>query len=80
MKRAKNIPDKFSPKDPIRSDNSGAGLAIGLSLGVLFGIAAVSIGLGMMLGIAVGLCSGPAVGAKGKNKNAEGQKDDDETQ
>ena len=80
MKRAKNIPDKSSPKDPIRSGNSGAGLAIGLSLGVLFGIAADSIGLGMMLGVAVGLCAGPAVGAKRKNKNAEGQKDDDETQ
>ena len=80
MKRAKNIPNKSSPKDPIRSDNSGAGLAIGLSLGVLFGIAADSIGLGMMLGVAVGLCSGPAVGAKRKNKNTEGQKDDDETQ
>ena len=80
MKRAKNIPDKSSPKGPIRSDSSGAGLAIGLSLGVLFGIAADSIGLGMMLGVAVGLCAGPAVGAKRKNKTAEGQKDDDKTQ
>lgn len=80
MKRAENIPDKSSPKAPIRSDSSGAGLAIGLSLGILFGIAADSIGLGMMLGVAVGLCAGPAVGAKRKNKNAEGQKDDDETQ
>ena len=80
MKKSENIPDKSSPKGTIRSDNSGAGLAIGLSLGVLFGIAADSIGLGMMLGVAVGLCVGPAVGAKRKNKNAEGQKDDDETQ
>ena len=71
MKRAKNIPDKSSPKDPIRSDNSGAGLAIGLSLGVLFGIAADSIMPRPMLSAAI---------PKRTNKNAEGQKDDDETQ
>ena len=80
MKKGKNIQSNSSQKESVQAGDSGSGLAIGLSLGVLFGIAADCIGLGMMLGVAVGLCAGPAVGAKRKNKNAEGQKDDDKTQ
>lgn len=36
-------------------------LAIGLSLGVLFGILMDNIGTGMMFGAATGLCSGNIV-------------------
>ena len=55
-------------------------LGIGLSLGVFVGILIDDIGLGMTLGVALGLCVGPAVGALRKNKNADGQEDDDEKQ
>ena len=55
-------------------------LGIGLSLGVFVGIIIDDIGLGMTLGVALGLCVGPAVGALRKNKNADGQEDDDEKQ
>ena len=77
MKRAENIPDKSSPKGPIRSDNSGAGLAIGLSLGVLFGVLTDNIGLGMMIGTAVGLCGGSASGAWRGKKVQEDHQDEE---
>ena len=42
-------------KDPNRTNDISLWLAIGLSLGVLFGIALDNIGLGMMIGAAIGL-------------------------
>lgn len=36
-------------------------LAVGVSLGVLFGIIMDTIGAGMMFGVAIGLCSGSVV-------------------
>ena len=60
--------------------DSGIGLAVGLSLGVLFEIVMDDIGLGMMTGVAVGLCVGPAVGVLRQNRKSEEQADNDETQ
>lgn len=42
-------------KDLNRANGISLWLAIGLSLGVLFGIAMDNIGLGMMIGVAIGL-------------------------
>ena len=61
----------------LQANDSGSGLAIGLSLGVLVGLLIDDLGLGMMLGVAVGLCTGPAIGALRKNKKAENQKDNE---
>ena len=61
-------------KAPVQADDSGSGLAIWLSLGILVGLLIDDLGLGMMLGVAVGLCTGPAIGALRKNKKAENQK------
>ena len=73
----KDTRDSSNPKQkaPVQADDSGSGLAIGLSLGVLVGLLIDDLGLGMMLGVAVGLCTGPAIGALRKNKKAENQKD-----
>ena len=66
--------------ESVQTGASGSGLAIGLSLGVLFGIVTDNIGLGMMLGVAAGLCIDPAIGALKKNKKADEQENDDERQ
>ena len=79
MKKGKTIQNNFSRKESVQAGDSGSGLAIGLSLGVLFGIVTDNIGLGMMLGVAVGLCTSPAIGALKKNKKVDEQ-DDDEKQ
>ena len=73
----KDTRDSGDPKQkaPVHADDSGSGLAIGLSLGILVGLLIDDLGLGMMLGAAVGLCSGSAISALRKNKKAEKQKD-----
>ena len=78
MKKGKTIQNNFSRKESVQA--GGSGLAIGLSLGVLFGIVTDNIGLGMMLGVAAGLCIDPAIGALKKNKKADEQENDDERQ
>ena len=80
MKKGKNIQSNSSQKESVQAGDSGSGLAIGLSLGVLFGIVTDNIGLGMMLGVAAGLCIDPAIGALKKNKKADEQENDDERQ
>lgn len=80
MKKGKNIQSNSSQKESVQTGDSGSGLAIGLSLGVLFGIVTDNIGLGMMLGVAVGLCIDPAIGTLKKNKKADEQENDDERQ
>lgn len=80
MKKGKNIQSNSSQKESVQTGDSGSGLAIGLSLGVLFGIVTDNIGLGMMLGVAAGLCNDPAIGALKKNKKADEQENDDERQ
>lgn len=80
MKKDKSTLNNLSQKEPASSSDSGSGLAIGLSLGVLFGIVTDNIGLGMMLGVAAGLCIDPAIGALKKNKKADEQENDDERQ
>lgn len=77
MKKDKSTLNSLSQKEPASSRDSGSGLAIGLSLGVLFGIVTDNIGLGVMLGVAVRLCAGPAIGVLKKNKKAEEQKNDE---
>ena len=77
MKKDKSTLSNLSQKEPASSGDSGSGLAIGLSLGVLFGIVTDNIGLGVMLDVAMGLCAGPAIGVLKKNKKAEEQKDDE---
>ena len=77
MKKGKNIQSNSSQKESVQAGDSGSGLAIGLSLGVLFGIVTDNIGLGMMLGVAAGLCTGPAISVLKKNKKAEEQTDDE---
>ena len=57
-------------KETVQAGDSGSGLAVGLSLGVLFGIVMDDIGLGMMTGVAVGLCVGPAVAMLRRNRGA----------
>ncbi len=47
--------DSDGTKDPNVTNDISLWLAIGLSLGVLFGIAMDNIGLGMMIGAAIGL-------------------------
>ena len=71
----KDTRDSGDPKQkaPVHADDSGSGLAIGLSLGILVGLLIDDLGLGMMLGVAVGLCTGPAISALRKNKKAEKQ-------
>ena len=71
----KDTRDSSNPKQkaPVQADDSGSGLAIGLSLGILVGLLIDDLGLGMMLGAAVGLCSGSAISALRKNKKAEKQ-------
>lgn len=61
MKNNKTAQRDQAQKEPVQAGDSGIGLAVGLSLGVLFGIVMDDIGLGMMTGVAVGLCVGPAV-------------------
>ena len=46
MKKGKNIQSNSSQKESVQAGDSGSGLAIGLSLGVLFGIVTDNIGLG----------------------------------
>ena len=77
MKKDKSTLNNLTQKEPVSSNDSGSALAVGLSLGVLFGIVMDNIGLGMMLGVAVGLCTGPAISALKKNKKAEEQTDDE---
>ena len=77
MKKDKSTLNNLTQKEPVSSNDSGSALAVGLSLGVLFGIVMDNIGLGMMLGVAVGLCTGPAISVLKKNKKAEEQKDDE---
>ncbi len=43
------------------STYTSLGLAVGLSLGVFFGIILDTIGAGMMFGVIIGLCSGSVV-------------------
>lgn len=78
MKNGKNVQGDSSQKEAVQTNDSGSGLAIGLSLGVLFGTLADNIGLGMMLGVAVGLYGGPAVGALWKNEKADEQEENNE--
>lgn len=59
MKKGKTSQNNFSQKESVQAGDSGSGLAIGLSLGVLIGIIIDDIGLGMMLGVAAGLCIDP---------------------
>ena len=80
MKKDKSTLNNLSQKEPASSNDSGSALAVGLSLGVLFGIVTDNIGLGMMLGVAVGLCFGPAVGVLRKNQKVEEQTSDNEKQ
>ena len=47
--------DKAYRKDTDGENDTSQWLAIGLSLGVLFGIVTDNIGLGMMIGVAIGL-------------------------
>lgn len=47
--------DKDYRKDTDGENDTSQWLAIGLSLGVLFGIATDNIGLGIMIGVAIGL-------------------------
>ena len=42
MKKGKNIQSNSSQKESVQAGDSGSGLAIGLSLGVLFGIVTVA--------------------------------------
>ena len=77
MKKDKSTLNNPSQKEPASSNDSGSALAIGLSLGLLFGIVTDNIGLGMMLGVTVGLCTGPAIGALRRNKKSEEQTDDE---
>ena len=77
MKKDKITVNNLTQKEPVSSNDSGSALAVGLSLGVLFGIVMDNIGLGMMLGVAVGLCTGPAISVLKKNKKAEEQTDDE---
>ena len=51
----KDTRDSSNPKQkaPVQADDSGSGLAIGLSLGVLVGLLIDDLGLGMMLGVGV---------------------------
>ena len=51
--------DANGAKDPNVTNDTSQWLAIGLSLGVLFGIAMDNIGLGMMIGVAIGLWGDP---------------------
>ena len=80
MKKGKNIQSNSSQKESVQAGASGSGLAIGLSLGDLFGIVPDSIGLGMMQGVAVGRCIDPAIGTLKKNKKADELENDDERQ
>lgn len=77
MKKDKSTLNNLTQKEPVSSNDSGSALAVGLSLGVLFGIVMDNTGLGMMLGVAVGLCTGPAISVLKKNKKAEEQTDDE---
>ena len=65
------------------SSNTGLGLAVGLSLGTLFGVVFDNIGLGRMMGAALGLCGGPAMellhGGR-KSKKPQEREDDREQQ
>ena len=77
MKKDKSTLNNLTQKEPVSSNDSGSALAVGLSLGVLFGIVTDNIGRGVMLGVAMGLCAGPAIGVLKKNKKAEEQKDNE---
>lgn len=70
MKNNKTAQRDQAQKEPVQAGDSGIGLAVGLSLGVLFGIVMDDIGLGMMTGVAVGLCVGPAVAMLRRNRGA----------
>ena len=48
MEKDKNTLNNLSQKELVPSNGSGSGLAMGLSLGVLFGIVTDNIGLGVM--------------------------------
>ena len=56
----KDTRDSGDPKQkaPVHADDSGSGLAIRLSLGILVGLLIDDLGLGMMLGAAVGFAPG----------------------
>ncbi len=79
MNEEKHVSDNTSQKKPAQVDSTCIGLAEGLCLGVLFGVAIDNIGLGMLIGVAVGLCGGTAMD-KLKKKKVENPKDDDEKQ
>ena len=80
MKTDKSVPNNPSQEGSTQIGDSGSGLAVGMSLGVLGGIIIDNIGLGMMIGVAGGLCGGSAIGVLRKNKKAEDRKDNDEKQ
>ena len=62
------------------SSNTGLGLAVGLSLGTLFGVVFDNIGLGMMMGAALGLCGGPAMELLQGGRKPKEREDDREQQ
>ena len=73
--------DKIKSEGTSTAADSSLGLAIGLSLGTLFGIVTDDLALGMMIGVAAGLCGGTAADAlRGKKKeetsSAEGESDE----
>lgn len=48
--------NKTEPNQKTEVDKSTLGLAVGISLGLLFGIILDNIGVGVLFGVAFGLC------------------------
>ena len=80
MKNNKTAQRDQARKEPVQAGDSAIGLAVGLSLSVLFGVVTDNIGLGMITGVAVGLCVSPAVGMLRRNRGPEEQENDEEKQ
>lgn len=80
MKQKQDIQKGETPKEPNQTGTGILGLPVGLSLGILFGVAFDNMGLGMMMGVALGLCGGPAMEMLGKRKKRKEQGDEHEKQ
>ena len=61
MKTGKSVRNETVRENVAQHGEEGSCLAVGLSLGTLFGILMNEIALGMMFGVVFGLCAGPVL-------------------
>ena len=74
MKTGKSVRNETARENVAQYGEEGSCLAVGLSLGTLFGILMNEIALGMMFGLVFGLCAEPVLRVLKEKKKAEDRK------